>query len=115
MLTPGERKRSKNPRHAQPEHQGAYLNSAVQTEPNTAVITKNSNLAAVKVEIVVELASCRMKISDILKLRIDQIVELETPYEQPAIVKVNGRPYAHAEIIAIDERYGVRLTEILPA
>ena len=72
-----------------------------------------SNLVDVHVEIIVELASCKMTTAEILKLRTGQTIQFETTYGTPAIVKVNGQTFARAEIIIVDDQFGVRITEVL--
>jgi len=74
-----------------------------------------SNLIDVHVNIIVEVASCKMATAEILKFRIGQTVQFETLYGTPVIVKVNGQAFARAEIIIVDERFGVRITEVLAA
>jgi flagellar motor switch protein FliN/FliY len=60
-----------------------------------------------------ELGRCTMRVSDVLKLGAGSIVELDRAAGAPIDVLVNDRLVARGEVVAVDDRYGVRLTEVL--
>jgi flagellar motor switch protein FliN/FliY len=60
-----------------------------------------------------ELGRCTMRVSDVLKLGRGSIVELDRAAGAPIDVLVNDRLVARGEVVAVEDRYGVRLTEIL--
>jgi flagellar motor switch protein FliN/FliY len=61
----------------------------------------------------VVLGSCTMSIADILKLGTGSIVELDRNVTHPVDLLVNDRPIARGEIVAIDETFGLRITELV--
>jgi len=71
-------------------------------------------LMHVPLRVSIELGSCTMSISEILKLGTGSIVEVSRNANQPVDLLVNDRPIARGEIVAVDENFGLRITELLP-
>jgi flagellar motor switch protein FliN len=80
-------------------------------------ISETDNLGVllhVPLRLSVVLGSCTMPIAELLKLGAGSIVELDRAVAQPVDLLVNDRPIARGEIVAIDESFGLRITELLP-
>jgi flagellar motor switch protein FliN/FliY len=60
-----------------------------------------------------ELGRCSLRLSELLKLGNGAVVELDRRADAPVDLLVNGRLIARGEIVAIDERFGVRITEVV--
>jgi len=60
-----------------------------------------------------ELGRCTMRVSDVLKIGRGSIVELDRLAADPVDVFVNNRLVARGDIVAIDDRFGVRITEVV--
>jgi flagellar motor switch protein FliN/FliY len=60
-----------------------------------------------------ELGRCTMRVSEVLKLGKGSIVELDRAAGAPIDVLINERLVARGEVVAVDDRYGVRLTEVV--
>ena len=60
-----------------------------------------------------ELGRCSMRVSDVLKLGKGSIVELDRAAGGPIDVLVNDRLVARGEVVAVDDRFGVRITEVV--
>jgi flagellar motor switch protein FliN/FliY len=54
-----------------------------------------------------------MSIADFLKLGTGSIVELDRNVAHPVDLLVNDRPIARGEIVAIEETFGLRITELV--
>lgn len=67
----------------------------------------------VPVELVVELGRTTMTIGDTLKIGKGSIVVLDKEAGSPSDLKVNGRLIARGEVVAIDEEFGLRVTEVV--
>ena len=52
-------------------------------------------------------------VSDLLKLGKGSIVELEKSAGEPLDVYVNGRKFAEGEVVVVDDRFGIRITQLL--
>ncbi|MGA7284535.1 MAG: flagellar motor switch protein FliN [Candidatus Cybelea sp.] len=61
----------------------------------------------------VELGSAKMSVAEILKLGTGSIVELDRAVGHPVDLLVNDRPIARGEIVAVDESFALRITELL--
>lgn len=70
-------------------------------------------LLDIPLEISVELGRTRMAIGDLLKMGQGAIVELNRLAGEPVDVFVNGKLLGKGEVVVADEKFGVRLTEIV--
>ncbi len=71
-------------------------------------------LMHVPLHLTVELGGCRMPVAEVLKLGMGSIVELDRSISHPVDLLVNDRPIARGEIVAVEESFGLRITELLP-
>ena len=70
-------------------------------------------LMNVSLGVTVELGRCTMRVGDVLKLGKGSVVELDRAAGEPVDVLINRRVVARGEVVAVDDRFGVRLTELL--
>jgi flagellar motor switch protein FliN/FliY len=70
-------------------------------------------LMNVSLGVTAELGRCTMRVSDVLKIGRGSIVELDRLAGAPIDVLVNARLIARGEVVAIDDRFGVRVTEVV--
>ena len=103
-------------------------------ESNTATIDPNSlnnihendipkNMASsiqnldflldIMLKVTVELGHCRLKIKDLLKLGQGSIIELESTAGSALDIFINQKLMAKGEVIVTNDKYGIRLTEII--
>lgn len=69
-------------------------------------------LMHIPLHLTVELGSCTMSVAEILKLGAGSVVELDRAADHPVNLLVNNRPIARGEIVAVEENFGLRITEI---
>jgi len=67
----------------------------------------------VPVEVTVVMGRTTMTIRDTLALGAGSIITLDRLVGEPADLFANGRLIARGEVVAIDEEYGLRVTEVL--
>jgi flagellar motor switch protein FliN/FliY len=60
-----------------------------------------------------ELGRRTMRLGELLRLGAGAIVDLDRRADAPIDRYVNGRLIARGEIVAVDERFGVRITEVV--
>ena len=72
-------------------------------------------LKSVPVTLSVEVGRTRLKIRDLLKLKQGSVIELERNAGEPLDLLVNNTVGAQGEVVLVNDRYGVRLTRILPS
>ncbi len=70
-------------------------------------------LMNVPLTVTAELGTCKMLVRDILKLGTGSVVELDRLAGGPVDLLVNDRLVARGEVVAIDENFGVRVTELI--
>ena len=67
----------------------------------------------VPVTMTLEVGRTQMSIRDLLKLNQGSVVELDQLADQPMSVLVNGTLIAHGEVVVINEKFGIRLTDVI--
>ena len=76
--------------------------------------SKNLDLLMnVPLKVTAELGTAKMLVQDILKLGAGSIVELDRLAGGPVDLLVNDKLVARGEVVAIDENFGVRVTELI--
>lgn len=70
-------------------------------------------LYEVPVQVSVVLGATTMPLSSILKLGKGAVIELERAVGEPIDVYVNNKKVAKGEIVIVDEKIGVTLTEVV--
>jgi len=70
-------------------------------------------LLDIPLEITVELGRTRMLIRDLLQLGHGSVVELEKIAGEPMEILVNSKLIARGEVVVVNEKFGVRLTDIM--
>jgi flagellar motor switch protein FliN/FliY len=72
-----------------------------------------SRLSEIPMELSVEIGRTRTTVGEALELRVGSVVALGRQAGDPVDLLVNGSPIARGEVVVVDERYGLRITEIL--
>lgn len=67
----------------------------------------------VPVTLTIEIGRTRLSIGELLKLNQGSVVELDRLVGEPHDVLVNGTLIAHGEVVVIDDRFGIRFTDIV--
>jgi flagellar motor switch protein FliN len=69
----------------------------------------------IPVTIAVEIGRSKINIRNLLKLNQGSIVELDRLAGEPMDLIVNGTLIAHGEVVVVNEKFGVRLTDVISA
>ena len=67
----------------------------------------------IPVNVTVELGRAKMQIRNLLALSYGSVVELDVLAGEPLDVMVNGCLIAQGEVVIVNDRYGIRLTDIV--
>ena len=70
-------------------------------------------LLDIPLEITVELGNTKITIGDLLKLGQGSIVELNKLTNQPLEIFVNKKLMAQGEVVVVNEKFGIRLTNVI--
>jgi len=60
-----------------------------------------------------ELGRVRMRLADVLKIGVGAVLELDKLAGDPIDVVVNGRLVARGEVVVVNERFAVRIVQIV--
>jgi len=76
----------------------------------------NPNLEVIMdipVNIAMEVGSTEIAIRNLLQLNQGSVIELDRLAGEPLDVKVNGTLIAHGEVVMVNEKFGIRLTDVV--
>ncbi|MEO8224024.1 MAG: flagellar motor switch protein FliN [Gammaproteobacteria bacterium] len=68
----------------------------------------------VPVTLSLEVGRAQMSVGKLLRLTQGSVVELDRNAGEPLDVFVNGALVAHGEIVIVNDKFGIRLTDVLP-
>lgn len=72
-------------------------------------------LLDIPVDISMEIGRTRISIRNLLQLTQGSVVELDRLAGEPLDVLVNGTLIAHGEVVVVNEKFGIRLTDVISA
>jgi len=101
-------------------HNGAALEQAqletLKAENNRSNAAGNLDaILDIPVSLSVEIGQSRISIRNLLQLNQGSVVELDRLAGEPLDVMVNNTLVAHGEVVVINEKYGIRLTDVISA
>jgi flagellar motor switch protein FliN/FliY len=67
----------------------------------------------IPVTVSMELGRSRISIRQLLQLNQGSVVELDRLAGEPLDVLVNGTLIAHGEVVVVNEKFGIRLTDVI--
>lgn len=67
----------------------------------------------IPVTLSMEVGRTTLPIRNLLKLNQGSVVELDRLAGQPLDVKVNGTLIAHGEVVVVNDKFGIRLTDVM--
>lgn len=88
------------------QNEGAKL---IQDNPDLAVILD------IPVTISLEVGRASINIRNLLKLNQGSVIELDRMAGEPLDVLVNGTLIAHAEVVVVNDKFGIRFTDVVSA
>ena len=88
--------------------------TADETAPTMVGETKSLDLILdIPLTVAVELGRSKMLINDLLQLGQGSVIELTKLVGEPLEVLVNQKLVARGEVVVVNEKFGVRLTDIV--
>ncbi len=73
------------------------------------------NILDIPVTLAVEIGSTQVSIRNLLQFNQGSVVELDRLAGEPLNVLVNGTLIAHGEVVVVNEKFGIRLTDVISA
>jgi flagellar motor switch protein FliN/FliY len=86
---------------------------AEQTPAVSAEALSFDAILDVPVTLAMEFGRTQISIRDLLKLNQGSIVELDRLASEPLDILVNGTLVARGEVVVVNEKFGIRLTDIV--
>jgi flagellar motor switch protein FliN/FliY len=81
--------------------------------PAAAPVQSLDFVLDIPLKVTVELGRSRMSIRDILQLQQGSVVELSKLAGDPLEILVNEKLIARGEVVVVNEKFGIRLTDII--
>jgi flagellar motor switch protein FliN/FliY len=88
----------------------------LRADPHAAAGKGEMNLDVVldlPVTLSLEVGRSRINIRNLLQLNQGSVVELDRAAGEPLDVYVNGTLVAHGEIVIVNDKFGIRLTDVI--
>lgn len=76
-------------------------------KPSLAILRK------IPVKLTLEVDSIEVMLGEVLNLSAGEVLPLDKKVGEPLDVRVNGTLVARAEVVVVDGKYGLRLTDVL--
>ncbi len=92
---------------------GAAAPPSVGPKPTGAPMQSLDFILDIPLKVTVELGRSKMPIRDILQLAQGSVVELSKFAGEPLEVLVNDKLIARGEVVVVNEKFGIRLTDII--
>jgi len=70
-------------------------------------------LGEIPIEVVAELGRTKLTLKEALELSEGSIIELERLAGEPLDLRAGGSLIAQGEVVAIDDKYGLRISQVL--
>jgi flagellar motor switch protein FliN/FliY len=80
-------------------------------EPGSEVNVES--LLDIPVTMSLEVGRSKVSIRNLLQLNQGSVIELERAAGEPLDVFVNGTLVAHGEVVVVNEKFGIRLTDVI--
>jgi flagellar motor switch protein FliN len=84
-----------------------------ETNTDSGAPRKLDLLLDVPLDLSVELGRARMSIQDLLNMSPGSVIELDKIAGEPLDFMVNGRLVARGEAVVVNDKFGVRITDIV--
>ncbi|MGR5166910.1 flagellar motor switch protein FliN [Vibrio astriarenae] len=83
-----------------------------EAAPATHAPRELSFFRQIPVSVTLEVASTSLQLGELMQVGPNSIIELDKLNGEPLDVKVNGHLLGHAEVVVVNDKYGLRITSI---
>jgi len=84
-----------------------------ETDGKASMMNELDMILDIPVQIAVELGRTKITIKNLLQLAHGSVVELDAMAGEPMSVFVNGTLIAQGEVVVVNDKFGIRLTDII--
>jgi flagellar motor switch protein FliN/FliY len=82
--------------------------NALETPPQNL-----ERLMDVPVSLTVELGSTQLPMREVLQLNVGSVVQLDKLADEPVELRVNRKLVARGEVVVVENRFGIKITELV--
>lgn len=93
--------------------EGNHADAAAHDVPGEMKDVNLDVILDVPVTLSMEVGRTRIPIRNLLQLNQGSVVELDRAAGEPLDVYVNGTLIAHGEVVVVNEKFGIRLTDVI--
>ena len=83
------------------------MSTTTETPPNLDILMN------VIVRLSVELGTCQIPMREVMQLNVGSVVRLDKPTNTPVDLFVNNTLVARGEVVAVEDRFAIKITELL--
>ncbi|ALP52688.1 flagellar motor switch protein FliN [Candidatus Tenderia electrophaga] len=98
-----------------PQAEPAELDEFTDPVPHVPGEENLDVILDIPVTISMEIGRSKISIRNLLQLNQGSVVELDRLAGEPMDVLVNGTLIAHGEVVVVNEKFGIRLTDVISA
>ena len=84
-----------------------------ETDGKASMMNELDMILDIPVQIAVELGRTKITIKNLLQLAHGSVVELDAMAGEPMSVFVNGTLIAQGEVVVVNDKFGIRLTDVV--
>jgi len=97
----------------QPAPMEEFENNAADAVPNEGGTPELDVILDIPVSISMEVGNTQIAIRNLLQLNQGSVIELDRLAGEPLDVLVNGTLIAHGEVVMVNDKFGIRLTDVI--
>ncbi len=90
-----------------------FLDQDLDDEGEHSPLERLQVVLDIPIQLSMELGRTRMSIRQLMQLTRGSVVKLDQPAGEPLDILVNGCLVARGEVVVVNDRYGVRITDIV--
>ncbi len=110
-----EQEQEENSQAAEVDAEPAQLDEFNDAVPQLSGDENLDVILDIPVTISMEIGRTKVSIRNLLQLNQGSVVELDRLAGEPMDVLVNGTLIAHGEVVVVNEKFGIRLTDVISA
>jgi len=95
------------------EVHSVHFEALTPPQPNSGAPASIDMLMDVPLRVTVELGRTQMSVRQVLELQNGAVVELDRMAGEAVDVLVNDKLMARGEVVVVDDKFGIRITELI--
>lgn len=85
---------------------------AAESRRSIVDLIESDLLGDVTIELDASLGTGRLTLGMLASMKKGEVIELATPLNGEVVLSLNGKPVARGELVAVDDRFAVKVTDV---